>query len=84
MRTLDILALSLLVVGPAAGETKIDFTTAQAVIPINADAVDTFRAVQKGDGEVAVWVIDTTRGMVRICALDSPGAGPTCGPWSNP
>lgn len=32
MRTLDILALSLLVVGPAAGETKIDFTTAQAVI----------------------------------------------------
>ena len=84
MRNQTLLVLALLLVGSATAETNTGDTASPHVTPNGVGAADTFRAVPKGNGEVAIWVIDTTRGTVRICALDSPGAGPSCGPWSNP
>ncbi len=84
MQTKYILALCLFLTGPAIAQTAGTLTAEQAALPVKSRAsVDTYRAIQKGDSELAVWVIDTTQGRVRICGLDSPGAGPTCGPWSN-
>lgn len=84
MQTKYLLALCLLLIGSAVAQSEGGITTDIATVPAKARApVDSYRAVQKGDGEVAVWVIDTTQGRVRICGLESPGAGPACGPWSN-